>query len=185
MLESEMIPGLSGSGVKLRGFRKRAVSDPRARDRNRGAGVAPSIAVVLRELGALHTALFRQALPSTLMEQAFLQLTHLLSASALNSLLLRKGMCSWSRGLQIRYNVSLLEEWLRSRGLQAGGAVAMLEPLIQAAQLPQVGKKTDAEVQALVHTCTALVVFKLVLIVKILTLYTPHSDLEGLLKERC
>uniref|UniRef100_A0A4W5QBV4 Methyl-CpG binding domain protein 3b n=1 Tax=Hucho hucho TaxID=62062 RepID=A0A4W5QBV4_9TELE len=154
MLESEMIPGLSGSGVKLGNFRKRAGSDPRAVERN--AGETPSMAAVLRELGALHTALSRQALPPTLMEQAFRQLTHLLSASALNSLLLRKDMCSWSRGLQIRYNVSQLEEWLRSRGLQAGGAVALLEPLIQAAQLLQVGKKTEADAQALVHTCTAL-----------------------------
>ncbi|XP_024277133.1 unconventional myosin-Vb [Oncorhynchus tshawytscha] len=173
MLESEMIPGLSGSGVKLGNFRKRAGSDPRAVERN--AGETPSMAAVLRELGALHTALSRQALPPTLMEQAFRQLTHLLSASALNSLLLRKDMCSWSRGLQIRYNVSLLEEWLRTRGLQAGGAVALLEPLIQAAQLLQVGKKTDADAQALVHTCTALSTQQ---IVKILTLYTPHSDLE-------
>nr|XP_046157058.1 unconventional myosin-Vb isoform X1 [Oncorhynchus gorbuscha] len=191
MLESEMIPGLSGSGVKLGNFRKRAGSDPRAVERN--ARETPSMAAVLRELGALHTALSRQALPPTLMEQAFRQLTHLLSASALNSLLLRKDMCSWSRGLQIRYNVSLLEEWLRTRGLQAGGAVALLEPLIQAAQLLQVGKKTDADAQALVHTCTALSTQQ---IVKILTLYTPHSDLEervtlnfirtvqGLLKER-
>uniref|UniRef100_A0A4W5Q2V8 Methyl-CpG binding domain protein 3b n=1 Tax=Hucho hucho TaxID=62062 RepID=A0A4W5Q2V8_9TELE len=173
MLESEMIPGLSGSGVKLGNFRKRAGSDPRAVERN--AGETPSMAAVLRELGALHTALSRQALPPTLMEQAFRQLTHLLSASALNSLLLRKDMCSWSRGLQIRYNVSQLEEWLRSRGLQAGGAVALLEPLIQAAQLLQVGKKTEADAQALVHTCTALSTQQ---IVKILTLYTPHSDLE-------
>uniref|UniRef100_A0A4W5Q2S4 Methyl-CpG binding domain protein 3b n=1 Tax=Hucho hucho TaxID=62062 RepID=A0A4W5Q2S4_9TELE len=189
MLESEMIPGLSGSGVKLGNFRKRAGSDPRAVERN--AGETPSMAAVLRELGALHTALSRQALPPTLMEQAFRQLTHLLSASALNSLLLRKDMCSWSRGLQIRYNVSQLEEWLRSRGLQAGGAVALLEPLIQAAQLLQVGKKTEADAQALVHTCTALSTQQV-----ILTLYTPHSDLEervtlnfirtvqGLLKER-
>lgn len=54
------------------------------------------------------------------------------------------------------YNVSLLEEWLRGRGLQAGGAVATLEPLIQAVQLLQVGKKTEADAQALVQTCTAL-----------------------------
>lgn len=55
-----------------------------------------------------------------------------------------------------RYNVSQLEEWLRSRGLQAGGAVATLEPLIQAAQLLQVSKKSEADGQALVRTCTAL-----------------------------
>ena len=52
--------------------------------------------------------------------------------------------------------MSLLEEWLRSRGLQAGGAVATLEPLIQAVQLLQAGKKNEADAQALVQTCTAL-----------------------------
>ncbi|KAJ8419085.1 hypothetical protein AAFF_G00005840 [Aldrovandia affinis] len=183
-----MIPGLAGSGVKLGGSRKRAGSD------SRPAGVEPAtMASVLRELGALYTALSRQAFPLTLLEQAFRQLTHLLSATALNSLLLRKDVCSWSRGLQIRYNVSLLDEWLRSRGLQAGGAIATLEPLIQATQLLQVSKKSEADAQALVHTCTALSSQQ---IVKILTLYTPNSDLEervtlnfirtvqGLLKEQ-
>lgn len=60
------------------------------------------MASVLRELGALHTALARQALPQMQMEQAFHQITHHISAFALNSLLLRKDMCCWSRGIQIR-----------------------------------------------------------------------------------
>lgn len=38
----------------------------------------------------------------------------------------------------------------------SGGAVAALEPLIQAVQLLQTGKKTEADAQALVQTCTAL-----------------------------
>ncbi|KAI1891689.1 hypothetical protein AGOR_G00146360 [Albula goreensis] len=194
MLESDSIPGLAGSGggKPLTGSsRKRAGSD--ARMGIGGDGEPATMALVLRELGALHTALSRQALPLSLLEQAFRQLTHLLSAASLNSLLLRKDVCSCSRGLQIRYNVSLLEEWLRSRGLQAGGAVATLEPLIQAAQLLQVSKKSEADAQALVHACTALSNHQ---IVKILTLYTPNSDIEervtlnfirivqGLLKER-
>uniref|UniRef100_A0A669E6T8 Methyl-CpG binding domain protein 3b n=1 Tax=Oreochromis niloticus TaxID=8128 RepID=A0A669E6T8_ORENI len=170
LLESETIQGLSGSAVKLAVSRKRAGSDPRT-----VGGEAPTMASVLRELGALHTALTQQALPKTLMEQAFHQLTYLICASAFNSLLLRKDMCSWSRGLQIRYNVSVLEEWLRGRGLQAGGAVATLEPLIQAVQLLQVGKKTEADAQGIVRTCSALSSQQ---IVKILTLYTPHSDLD-------
>ncbi|XP_071343628.1 unconventional myosin-Va [Trachinotus anak] len=171
LLESETIPGLSGSAVKLGTSRKRAGSDPRTVT----GDATPTMASVLRELGTLHTALSHQALPPALMDQAFHQLTYLISASALNSLLLRKDMCCWSRGMQIRYNVSLLEEWLRSRGLQAGGAVATLEPLIQAVQLLQAGKKTEADAQALVQTCTALSSQQ---IVKILTLYTPHSDLD-------
>ncbi|XP_041647512.1 unconventional myosin-Vb [Cheilinus undulatus] len=170
LLESETIPGLSASAAKLVTSRKRSGSDPRP-----PGGDTPTMASVLRELGALHTALTHQDLPATQMEQAFHQLTYLISASAFNSLLLRKDMCCWSRGMQIRYNVSLLEEWLRSRGLQAGGTVATLEPLIQAVQLLQAGKKTDADAQALVETCTALSTQQ---IVKILTLYTPHSDLD-------
>ncbi|XP_038572129.1 unconventional myosin-Vb isoform X2 [Micropterus salmoides] len=170
LLESETIPGLSGTAVKLGTSRKRAGSDPRT-----VGGDAPTMATVLRELAALHTALTHQALPQTQMEQAFHQLTYIIAASALNSLLLRKDICCWSRGMQIRYNVSLLEEWLRSKGLQAGGAVATLEPLIQAVQLLQAGKKTEADAQALVRTCTALSSQQ---IVKILTLYTPHSDLD-------
>ncbi|XP_046869824.1 unconventional myosin-Vb-like [Hypomesus transpacificus] len=173
MLETETIPGLSASGLKPGGSRKRAGSDPRAAAG--GGADAPSMAAVLRALAGLHSALFRQDLPPSLLGQAFHQLTHLLCAATLNSLLLRKDMCCWNRGLQIRYNVSLLEEWLRSRGLQAGGAVATLEPLIQAAQLLQVGKKTEADAHALVQACTALSSQQ---IVKILTLYTPHSELE-------
>lgn len=40
--------------------------------------------------------------------------------------------------------------------MHAGGAVSALEPLIQAAQLLQVAKKTEEDAQALVQTCTAL-----------------------------
>ncbi|CAG01352.1 unnamed protein product, partial [Tetraodon nigroviridis] len=171
LLESENIPGLSASTVKLVTSRKRSGSDPRP-----AGGEAATMASVLRELGALHAALTRQALPPAQMQQAFHQLTHLIAASAVNSLLLRKDMCCWSRGIQIRfYNVSLLEEWLRSRGVLSGGAVAALEPLIQAVQLLQTGKKTEADAQALVQTCTALSGQQ---IVRILTLYTPHSDLD-------
>lgn len=97
LLESETIPGLSAAAVKLVTSRKRAGSDPRAL-----GGDAPTMASVLRELGALHTALSRQALPPAQMEQAFHQLTYLMCASAFNSLLLRKDMCCWSRGMQIR-----------------------------------------------------------------------------------
>uniref|UniRef100_A0A672P4G3 Dilute domain-containing protein n=1 Tax=Sinocyclocheilus grahami TaxID=75366 RepID=A0A672P4G3_SINGR len=171
MLESETIPGLAGSSVKLSAGRKRAGSDPRPSASTEGA----TMSAVLRELSALHTALSRQDLPSALQEQAFHQLMYLLAATTLNSLLLRKDMCCWNRGLQIRYNVSLLEEWLRSRSLQTGGAVTTLEPLIQAAQLLQMSKKTEADGQAMVQACNALSNQQ---VVKILSLYTPQSDLE-------
>lgn len=97
VLESETITGLSASAVKLPPSRTRAGSDPRAT-----GGDVPTMATVLRELGSLHAALSRQALPPTLLEQAFHQLTYLISATAFNNMLLRKDMCNWSRGMQIR-----------------------------------------------------------------------------------
>ncbi|XP_053369794.1 unconventional myosin-Vb [Clarias gariepinus] len=171
VLESETIPGQAGAVVKLVTSRKRAGSDPRPS----ASPDVTSLATVLRELGALHTALVRQELPSALLEQAFRQLTHLLAACTLNSLLLRRDMCCWNRGLLIRYNVSLLEEWLRSRGLQTGGAAATLEPLIQASQLLQMSKKSEADGKAIVQTCNALSSQQ---VVKILSQYTPQSDAE-------
>lgn len=55
-----------------------------------------------------------------------------------------------------RYNVSQLEEWLRDKNLMNSGAKETLEPLIQAAQLLQVKKKTDDDAEAICSTCNAL-----------------------------
>lgn len=55
-----------------------------------------------------------------------------------------------------RYNVSQLEEWLRDKGLMTCGAKETLEPLIQAAQLLQVKKKTDEDAEAICSMCHAL-----------------------------
>lgn len=93
LLESETI-GFSSSSSKLVASRKRANSDPRV--------VGGEMASLLRELGALHAALTRQALPTTQMEQVFHELAYHIAATALNNLLLRKDMCSCSRGMQIR-----------------------------------------------------------------------------------
>lgn len=55
-----------------------------------------------------------------------------------------------------RYNVSQLEEWLRDKNLMTCGAKETLEPLIQAAQLLQVKKKTDEDAEAICSMCNAL-----------------------------
>ncbi|RXM98508.1 Unconventional myosin-Vb [Acipenser ruthenus] len=171
MLESETIPGLSSGGKSL-GSHKRAASGAR----EKGEGVQPhTMDSLLRELSSLHHTLSHQALHPEVCRQAFRQISHLLTATTLNNLLLRKDMCSWSKGLQIRYNVSQLEDWLRGRSLQLGGAVDSLEPLIQAAQLLQVSKRSESDARAIEETCTALSPPQ---IVKILSLYTPLNEFE-------
>ena len=52
--------------------------------------------------------------------------------------------------------MSQLEEWLRDKNLMVCGAKETLEPLIQAAQLLQVKKKTDEDAEAICSMCNAL-----------------------------
>lgn len=49
-----------------------------------------------------------------------------------------------------------MEEWLRANNLFQSNAAATLEPIIQAAQLLQVKKKTSQDAEAICSLCTSL-----------------------------
>ena len=55
-----------------------------------------------------------------------------------------------------RYKVWQLEEWLMEKELADCGAKETLEPLVQAAQLLQINKKTPADARAICAMCSAL-----------------------------
>lgn len=59
-------------------------------------------------------------------------------------------------GRSPRFNISQLEEWLHGKNLQQSGAAQTLEPLIQAAQLLQLKKKTSEDAEAICSLCTSL-----------------------------
>ncbi|NXU58149.1 MYO5B protein, partial [Turnix velox] len=107
--------------------------------------------------------------------QALRQLLYVISGTTLNYLLLRKDTCSWSHGIQLRYNISQLEQWLRAEGLQQSGASEVLEPLVQVSQLLQMKKVTEEDAGALCSLCTALSPQQ---VVKILRAYTPAAELQ-------
>ncbi|XP_042351953.1 unconventional myosin-Va-like [Plectropomus leopardus] len=163
MLEHETIQGILGS--KPTGLRKRSSSFQEA----------VTVEVLLLRLSLLHTTMCQHGMDLELIKQVVKQQFYIICAVTLNHLLLRKDMCSWSKGLQIRYNVWQLEEWLMERGLADCGAKETLEPLVQAAQLLQIKKKTEADAQAICNMCSALTTAQ---IVKVLTLYTPVIEFE-------
>ncbi|XP_048829296.1 unconventional myosin-Va-like isoform X2 [Brienomyrus brachyistius] len=165
MLEHETIQGVSG--VKPTGLRKRTSSVV-----DEGTNTLDSI---LRQMTVFYSALCLHGTDAELIKQVFRQLFYIIGAVTLNNLLLRKDMCSWSKGMQIRYNVSQLEEWLREKNLVTCGAREMLEPLVQAAQLLQVKKKTDEDAEAICSMCHNLTTVQ---IVKVLNLYTPVNEFE-------
>uniref|UniRef100_A0A4W5MI94 Myosin VA n=1 Tax=Hucho hucho TaxID=62062 RepID=A0A4W5MI94_9TELE len=165
MLEHETIQGVSG--VKPTGLRKRTSSIA-----DEGTY---TLETILRQLSAFHSTMCQHGTDPELIKQVVKQQFYIIGAVTLNNLLLRKDMCSWSKGMQIRYNVSQLEEWLRDKSLMLCGAKETLEPLIQAAQLLQVKKKTDEDAEAICSMCNSLSTSQ---IVKVLNLYTPVNEFE-------
>ncbi|KAM6301564.1 LOW QUALITY PROTEIN: unconventional myosin-Va-like [Podargus strigoides] len=165
MLEHETIQGVSG--VKPTGLRKRTSSIA-----DEGTYTLDSI---IRQLTSFYSVMCQHGMDPELIKQVVKQMFYIIGAVTLNNLLQCKDMCSWSKGMQIRYNVSQLEEWLRDKNLMNCGAKETLEPLIQAAQLLQVKKKTDEDAEAICSICSVLTTAQ---IVKVLNLYTPVNEFE-------
>nr|XP_033790509.1 unconventional myosin-Vb isoform X1 [Geotrypetes seraphini] len=166
MLENESIQGLSG--MKPMGYRKRSSSMADSDN-------SYNLETVIRQLNVFNGIMCDHGLDPEIIQQVFKQLFYMINAVALNNLLLRKDVCSWSTGMQLRYNVSQLDEWLRGKNLHQSGAAQTMEPLIQAAQLLQLKKKTEEDAEAICSLCTALTTQQ---IVKILNLYTPLNEFE-------
>uniref|UniRef100_A0A674HNA2 Myosin VB n=1 Tax=Taeniopygia guttata TaxID=59729 RepID=A0A674HNA2_TAEGU len=164
VLENESIQGLSS--VKTVGYRKYS---------SNAGDICYSLDEMIHELNTFHSIMCDQGLDPEIIQQVFKQLFYMINAITLNNLLLRKDVCSWSTGMQLRFNISQLEEWLRGKNLQQSGAAQTLEPLIQAAQLLQLKKKTWEDAEAICSLCTALTTHQ---IVKILNLYTPVNEFE-------
>jgi myosin-5 len=88
--------------------------------------------------------------------------------------MLRKELCHWSKGIELRFNISQLEQWLRDSRLQDSGAAETLEPVIQASQLLQ-ARKTDSDIKSICDMCPKLTIAQ---IQRILFLYTPMETYE-------
>jgi len=95
---------------------------------------------LLRLLTRFHEVLSKHGLDPEIVAQIFKQIFYFICAGALNNLLLRKDMCHWSRGMQIRYNVAQLEQWARDAKVQdeQTRVIDALAPIVQASQLLQV-----------------------------------------------
>ncbi|KAM9376468.1 unconventional myosin-Vc [Pholidichthys leucotaenia] len=166
MLEHESLQGISS--MKPTGFRKRSSSIYEDSE-------TCTISSILQQLTVYHSTMSDHGLDQTLIKQAVKQLFYLIGATAVNSIMLRKDMCSCRKGMQIRCNISYLEEWLKEKELQSSNAIDTLSPLAQAAWLLQVNKSTDEDAKEIVRKCTEL---NPVQIVKILNSYTPIDDFE-------
>ncbi|XP_058271697.1 unconventional myosin-Vb isoform X3 [Hemibagrus wyckioides] len=171
MIVSAMLESGSLTGVKPLGYRNRSSS----MDCVSGGPPGYTLEALIRQLSQFHTQMSEHGLDPEINQQVVRQLFYCINAVSLNNLLLRKDMCSWSTGMQLRYNISQMEEWLRGRNLHQKEIMLTIEPLIQAAQLLQVKKKTSQDAEAICSMCNILSTQQ---IVKILNLYTPLNEFE-------
>ncbi|KAM9753749.1 unconventional myosin-Vc [Menidia menidia] len=166
MLEHESLQGISS--MKPTGLRKRSNSTYEDSE-------AYTISSILQRFSVFHSTMSHHAMDQGLIKQAVKQLFFVVGATTFNHILLRKDMCSCRKGMQIRCNISYLEEWLKEKELQSSNAIDTLRPLAQAAWLLQVNKLTDDDAKEVAEKCTEL---NPVQIVKILNSYTPIDDFE-------
>uniref|UniRef100_A0A7N8XGD1 Myosin VC n=1 Tax=Mastacembelus armatus TaxID=205130 RepID=A0A7N8XGD1_9TELE len=166
MLEHESLQGISS--MKPTGFRKRSNSIYEDLD-------TYTISSIIQQLSDFHSTMTQHGMEQGLIRQAVKQLFFLVGAITFNNIMLRKDMCSCRKGMQIRCNISYLEEWLKLKDLQGSNAIDTLKPLSQTAWLLQVNKSTDDDAKEISEKCTEL---NPVQIVKILNSYTPIDDFE-------
>merc|ERR1712106_656477 len=120
LLEHEGIGGLSGD--KPRPMRGRAGSTGNDLDTPTHLDPKEALDGLLTQLTRFHLVLQKHGLDPEIISQIFRQIFYYLCAGSLNNLLLRKDMCHWSRGMQIRYNIAQLEQWARDQNLEDTGS---------------------------------------------------------------
>nr|CAD7420159.1 unnamed protein product [Timema poppensis] len=130
ILEHEAIPGLPGQ--KPMGMRGRSTSV--VREIESPVDIQKALDVLLHELKGFHRLLSFHGVDPELIVQVFRQIFYFICASSLNNLLLRKDLCHWSKGMQIRYNLSHLEQWVRDHRMQLGAV---------GSRPPDAGNNTD------------------------------------------
>ena len=109
-----------------------------------GGYVDPSEAPnkLLHLLNRFNSIFQKHGLDPQLIAKIFRETFYFICAGSLNNILLRKDMCHWSKGMQIRYNVAQVEQWARDAKVHDNDrqltSIDTLEPIIQAAALLQV-----------------------------------------------
>lgn len=81
---------------------------------------------LIKELSFLHKILLLHVIEPDLITQVFKQLFYFICSCSLNNLLLRKDLCHWNKAMQIRFNLSSLEQWYVSLPVWINSAIDWL-----------------------------------------------------------
>ena len=164
MLDYESLPG-AGSAAAAGGRRGGAGGGA-------GGGGKPAAKVddIVRLFTAVLQALQRQCVEPRLVQHVFKQLFYIVNAAMVNNLLLRKDLARLTKGMQVRYNISKLQDWARDNNLEQ--IATALTEAVQITQLLQCNKTKADDVDTIFATCVNLNPLQ---IQKVLTMYTPEE----------
>ncbi|VDD96442.1 unnamed protein product [Enterobius vermicularis] len=124
-------------------------------------------------LNFIHTKLKLYGADPVLLDQIFGQMTYWICALALNHLMFRKELCNFEKAIQIKHNVTEIQNWLFEKGF--GTHRDTLEPLVQASHLLQ-SKKDESNLDTLCGDMTSKLKPKQV--ISILQHYAPSDGFE-------
>ncbi len=167
-IEHHLTPLLVPGVLEHESIQGMHASTPMRRTRSAQQNVEVTIKAVVHELAAINECLQRACVEPRLVRQVFDQVFYLINATVVNTMLLRKDLCHWSKGMQIRCNLTALEEWVHKQGLE--DCKHQLVEAVQLTQLLQVDKTRVEDVDAIRQCCDRL---NVVQIQKILTMYSP------------
>ncbi|VUZ43166.1 unnamed protein product [Hymenolepis diminuta] len=139
------------------------------RPRNTWLRRKPHFDRLMNTLENIYKALIEVHADVILIWHVFYRIFYYLCSSALNSILLRKDLCNWARGAQIRHNLATLETWLSDRDIipEEKGSdfyrygrriMDLLQPLIQVCLILQSkkGGSDNVKISVLCQQCPNL-----------------------------
>jgi len=130
---------------------------------------------LIRELGTSLDLIASFGADDVVVKQICRQLIYFIVSIALNQLCARRDLCNWTKAMQLRYNVSQIEEFLSRREMRDKSMLRELSPLVQASQLMQVKKQDEKDADNLLTMCESLTGAQ---VHKLLQLITPVHEYE-------
>eukprot|EP00730_Choanoeca_flexa_P002994 TRINITY_DN11253_c0_g2_i1.p1 TRINITY_DN11253_c0_g2~~TRINITY_DN11253_c0_g2_i1.p1 ORF type:complete len:1418 (+),score=431.65 TRINITY_DN11253_c0_g2_i1:549-4256(+) len=138
---------------------------------SKGRGQAPAtINDIFALLSEVHISLVAQNVEPRVVQSVFRQVYYNMNAVMVNTLLLRKDLAKLTKGMQVRYNITKLEEWARTHKLEP--ICGVLSEAVQITQLLQCPKNSPDNAETILETCTDLNPLQ---IQKILQMYSPEE----------
>eukprot|EP00045_Choanoeca_perplexa_P015970 m.208486 g.208486 ORF g.208486 m.208486 type:complete len:1858 (+) comp17133_c0_seq10:3764-9337(+) len=154
LLEYESLPGGAGGNS----------------GKSRGGQAPATIMDIFALLTDVHACLVAQNVEPRVVQSVFRQVYYNMNAVMVNTLLLRKDLARLTKGMQVRYNITKLEEWARTNKLEP--VCGVLSEAVQLTQLLQCPKSSADHAETIFETCTDLNPLQ---IQKMLQMYSPEE----------